>query len=142
MSVEYFVALRSVLPARDGGWSFDVGAVSIHVLDDEELLGVLADEVAGVSAGLVFSGRSAAADMTLGLARVVARLLGGAVFYEDGPELVETFEAPSSPPDAATVEQAMRTWLAEDEARRATDHAAAKAAWVERMKKGNPDDVF
>jgi len=132
MSVEYYAACRSALPPREGGWSLDVGPVAISTMDlDDDVGREVLELVPGTVALVNFSSRAAGAEIGEGLSRLVARRLGGALVYEDGPEVLETFEVPAAAAcDARALEAEMRAWLADARGREEEQLARAKAEWA------------
>jgi hypothetical protein len=131
MSVEFHVALRSSLPSLDGGWSFQVGPVAITRIEgkDDQLYRHARELVPDVADLLVTGSNGGGAVINEGLAHLIAEALGGAVIYEDGPEIIATFDAPATPPTGPELRARIERYLTDESARDEEEKRRARAEW-------------
>lgn len=136
MSVEYWVTSPAPLPRRDDDWSFAVGPVAISRSGDDDLRALVKETLgpdAVVADLVVFSSRAGGADVGLELAQLAGKWFGGAVLYEDGPEVVAQFSAPGTPVDPRGLETEMTRFWTDACAREQAEKARAKAEWEARL---------
>ncbi|MBS2015580.1 MAG: hypothetical protein JST00_22020 [Deltaproteobacteria bacterium] len=137
MSVEYWVTSPSPLPRRDDDWSFAVGPVAVSRSSDDDLRALVKEALgpdAVIADLVVFSSRAGGADVGFELAQLAGKSLGGAVLYEDGPEVVARFAAPSVAVDPRGLEQAMTQLWTDARAREEAEKARAKTDWDARLE--------
>lgn len=138
MSVEYWVTSPSPLPRRDDDWSFAVGPVAVSRSKDDDLRALVKEALgpdAVIADLVVFSSRAGGADVGLELAQLAGKRLGGAVLYEDGPEVVAQFAAPAAAVDPRSLEQEMTRLWTDANARDEAEKARAKKEWEARLER-------
>lgn len=138
MSVEYWVTSPAPLPPRDDDWSFAVGPVAISRSGDDDLRALVKETLgpdAVVAELVVFSSRAGGADVGLELAELAGKRLGGAVLYEDGPEIVAQFSPTGAAVDPAALEAEMTRCWTDACAREEAAKAREKAAWEARLER-------